>query len=283
MQKRYNNYRNPAKYIFALMLVLLLACEKKFKWTYEEVIEGIPVVESIITNENTNQIVKLSLVRTDPNSENIPLSGANVSVTLGALVFQFTESAQFPGMYISNDAFSGVPGMEVKLKVEVLDKTYEASDRMQAVSAGNQALFLPSSHDTTLFYLVRSGSILYTTEPAMWEFNISWDFLPNYAHLSAEQCKARIFYYDLKVLDQGQIFAPQQDEQYFPEGAQVIQTKYSLSDKHKEFRRSLLLETEWRGGFMDVSPGTVYTNLNNGAMGFFGASAVVRDTFNIAR
>jgi hypothetical protein len=170
---------------------------------------------------------------------------------------------------------------DITLKIIYNGKEYEATDRMIPVSASNRALFLPTGTDSTRYYLVESSSILYTPEPAMWEFNISWDFLPEYSGADLDTCRARLFYYDLKVIDQGQIFAPQQEKIYFPKGSLVHQTKYALSDEHKKFRRSLLLETEWRGGLMDVSPGIVYTNVTNGGMGFFGASSVVRDTFYI--
>lgn len=268
-------------FLLVFQAVLFSSCEKLFNWDYKEIKEVIPVVESVITNDMQEQSVRLSLVRSDPNSEFVPLSGAQVIVSVGSTDFNFSESFQQPGLYISDQPFAGIIGEEIRCTVIYNDQTYDATDIMIQVSSSSRGLFLPVSYDSTTYYFVESGSILYTAEPAMWEFRIYWDFLPGYEGVDPDSCRARIYYYDLKVLDQGQIFAPQQQNQYFPRGAVVYQTKYALSEEHRKFRRSLLLETEWRGGLMDVSPGTVLTNVSNGGLGFFGASAVVRDTFFI--
>lgn len=268
-------------FLLVFQAVLFSSCEKLFNWDYNEVKEEIPVVEAVITNELQEQSVRLSLVRSDPNSLFIPLIGAQVIVSVGNTDYSFSESIQQPGLYISDQPFQGIIGEEIRCSVVYNEKIYDASDRMIQVSPSNRGLFLQAGSDSTRYYFQESGSAMYTNEPAMWEFQIYWDFLPAYAGVDPDSCRARIYYYDLKVLDQGQIFSPQQQNQYFPQGAVVYQTKYALSEEHRKFRRSLLLETEWRGGLMDVSPGTVYTNFSNGGLGFFGASAVVRDTFLI--
>ncbi|MBE9509733.1 MAG: hypothetical protein IMY71_02550, partial [Bacteroidetes bacterium] len=41
---------------------------------------------------------------------------------------------------------------------------------------------------------------------------------------------------------------------------------------------TMLSETEWKGGVFDVLPGNVYTNLSEGAVGFFAVSTVVSDS-----
>jgi len=264
-----------------LFLLIFSSCEKVFDWQYPEITEEIPVVETIITNELKHHEVRLSLVRSDPNQSALPLVDAIVHVAIGGNSYEFAEMTGNPGTYVSLQPFIGVSGTEIKLQVEWKDMIYTATDNMQPVSPTNRGLFLPVGIDSSLYYLVQSASIFFTNEPAMWEFNIFWDFLPEYVGHDPDSCRARIFYYELKGIDQGQIFAPQQQNIYFPKGAIVYQTKYSLSEEHKKFRRSLLLETEWRGGLMDVSPGSVYTNVSNGGMGFFGASSVLRDTFYI--
>ncbi len=40
----------------------------------------------------------------------------------------------------------------------------------------------------------------------------------------------------------------------------------------------MLSETDWRGGVFDVLPGNARTNLSEGAVGFFTAADVIRDT-----
>ena len=88
-----------------------------------------------------------------------------------------------------------------------------------------------------------------------------------------------IFYsYTLSTIDVNQLFKPAVENLSFPAGAMVIRTKYSLSPDHERFLRSLLSETDWRGGWFDVMHGNLHTNLNNGAVGFFAACSVVQDT-----
>lgn len=266
---------------FLLFLAVISSCEKKFNWNYDDFDYPHPVVESLITNELKNQTVILSYAKSAPSLPALPFSGAVVTVKIGETVYGFTESTLSPGTYISQLQFIGVSGQEITLRIEYEGIIYEATDQMEPVSPSARALFLPLENDSTMFYFVKSNAIFNTPEPAMWELIVVWDTLPGYEDEDPKLCRARFFYYNLKTLDPGSIFAPQGEKVYVPKGATVFQTKYSLSEKHVNFRRSLLLETEWRGGLMDVSPGSVYTNLSEGALGFFGACAVAKDTFQI--
>ena len=64
----------------------------------------------------------------------------------------------------------------------------------------------------------------------------------------------------------------------FPKGSSIIRKRYSVSEPYETFLRSLLSETEWRGGVFDIERANVNTNLSEGAIGFFAASTVVTDT-----
>ena len=61
----------------------------------------------------------------------------------------------------------------------------------------------------------------------------------------------------------------------------IIESKYSVTPEHAGFIRSMLLETEWRGGLFDVAQGNLETNLSQGAFGFFAISTVIRDTLTV--
>ena len=65
---------------------------------------------------------------------------------------------------------------------------------------------------------------------------------------------------------------------FFPLGTKIIRKRYSLTDEHQVFLRSLLMETEWRGGIFDVQQGNVLTNVSKGGLGFFGACTVTTDS-----
>ena len=74
------------------------------------------------------------------------------------------------------------------------------------------------------------------------------------------------------------MFSPARERVYFPPGTNVNITKESLSDGYAEYLRGLLSETSWNGGLFDVKPGDPYTNLSQGAIGYFAATTVIRDT-----
>jgi hypothetical protein len=74
------------------------------------------------------------------------------------------------------------------------------------------------------------------------------------------------------------MYKPDKEIFQFPKGTTVIRRKYSVSDAYRAFLRSMLSETEWRGGVFDVQRSNVTTNLSEGAVGFFAVCSVVADT-----
>jgi hypothetical protein len=74
------------------------------------------------------------------------------------------------------------------------------------------------------------------------------------------------------------VFAPNSQNINFPMGTVLIQRRYSLTDEHATFIRSLLLETAWQGGLFNTASANITTNLSQGAVGFFGACGVVEKT-----
>ena len=262
-----------------ISIFILSSCEKAFDWQYQNENSKILVVESIITNENKNQTVSLSWVRANPNDAAIPVTNASVNVTMAGNTYLFNHDALNPGNYISQQAFIGVVDMPINIEIVVDGQIYTGTDKMIPVTPSQRIKFKQVSTTDTLYEVTAVASTLSSTEQAMWEISIDWSSLPAYQNKPADSCKASLFYYDLKTIDVSEVFAPVKQTLEFPKGATVVQTKYSLSPEHAEFRRSMLLETEWRGGMFDVSPGTVLTNIKGNAVGFFGASSVVKHTF----
>ncbi len=260
-------------------ILFLSSCEKAFDWQYQNENSKILIVEGIITNENKTQTVNLSWVRANPNDADIPVTNADVSVKIAGVTYLYSHDSLNPGLYKSQQAFIGVVDVPVSIKIIVDGVTYTGYDKMIPVTTSQRVKFKQVSTTDTLYEVTNVSGTLSSTEQAMWEINIDWSFLPAYQNKPADSCKARLYYYDLKTIDVSEVFAPAKQTLEFPKGATVVQTKYSLSYRHAEFIRSMLLETEWRGGMFDVSPGTVFTNINGGAVGFFGASSVFKHTF----
>jgi hypothetical protein len=78
-----------------------------------------------------------------------------------------------------------------------------------------------------------------------------------------------------------EIFKPAKEDFSFPVNSVVIRKKYSVSPAYRAFLRSVLSETEWRGGLFDVDRANATTNLSAGAVGFFAVTTVLTDTMTI--
>ena len=116
-----------------------------------------------------------------------------------------------------------------------------------------------------------------SSPPSMTWIQYDWSADTLYSEQYGSSRAAEVFY-DLDNIDPEKIFAPDKEVLLFPHKTWIFRKKYSLSEDHQEFIRSLLLETEWRGGFFDAEQGNVPTDFRNGARGWFGACAVVADT-----
>ena len=276
-----HNFVGFGAFVFLWLSLLLFfsSCEKSFDWHYKDNDIKILAVEGIITNQNKKQTIALSWVRSDPNQAAIPITNATVNVKMAGNTYFFLPDSLNLGNYKSQLAFIGVVDVPIVLEVVVDGVTYTGSDVMIPVSSTQRANFNQISTTDTLYQIVSPSSTYYSNEQAMWVIDIDWSTLPAYQGTPADSCKARLFYYDLKTIDVSEVFAPGKQSLKFPKGASVTQVKYSLSANHAEFRRSLLLETEWRGGMFDVSPGTVFTNISGQSVGFFGGCSVVRDMY----
>ncbi|MDD3876502.1 MAG: DUF4249 family protein [Bacteroidales bacterium] len=270
-------------FLIFVMLFIFSSCEKRFDWDFDDTPQDVLAVEGIITNQSTFQKIKLSMVRGDPNLPSIPVTDASVSVSKGGQTYIFEHDSIIDGMYVSQQQFGATVGTQTHLTIVHNGKTYKATDVMINITASFRINLSADSQNPGWYYFPSNESYFYSSEQAMWIVDADWSFLPDFQDKPADSCKAKVFYFSLKNIDVNQLFAQGRQSVKVPEGAQVIQTKYSLSPEHAEFWRSVLLETDWRGGYFDVSQGEVFTNISGNAVGFFGASAVFRETFIVGQ
>ena len=113
-----------------------------------------------------------------------------------------------------------------------------------------------------------------TNNPSMVEINLNWGHLPGFRNLPRDETRASIIYYTVKSIDVNKIFKPARERVPFPVGTRVYRRQYSMNPEQEDFVRTLMAETEWRGGQFDVQPGNVRTNLSEGAVGYFSVSQV---------
>ncbi len=254
-----------------------ISCEKKISPDFKYDGKTFLIVDGIITNENKFQEIKLTKSVSSLNEKPEFVSGAIVSVSDGIYSYNFTEDTA--GIYISDTKFSAVINKIFTLNIDFNGKNFSA--QAKAVPVLNYYSINYVRYNDSLYNIPQATATFNPDEAAMYAVKLDWSSVPGYENLPEEETKAKMFFYDLKTIDVNEIFHPAYESILFPKGTQIIVKKYSLSPEHEKFVRSLLLETSWNGAYFDTEEDNVYTNLSDGALGFFGASIVLSDTIYV--
>jgi hypothetical protein len=254
---------------YIAFLFALVSCEQKTDW---DIHEGEPflVADCIITNELKNHEFHLYRSSAEMNHAPEGYPGAIVKLYDGSSTIIFTEDPVIPGRYVSALPFIGTAGLQYSMVV-----LYEGhSDKALASMAGVAPLeeLRTVASDEYFRYIFNQAVPAY-----MLEVYYDWSGNPAYCEQYGS-CDASEVFYSLHNIDVGKIFAPDKQIIRFPHSTRIIRRKYSLNEDHQAFIRSLLLETEWRGGFFDTEQGNVPTNFRHGLRGWFAACTVVSDT-----
>lgn len=254
-----------------LLLGFWAACEQEIEHPIPFSGKRHLVAESVITNEYRRHELNLHYSVNALNELPEAVSGAEVFIFEGYNTLTFSEAENSPGKYLTDSAFIAVINRVYRMQIRIDGDIYEAACRMLPVND-----FEPVGWETIGTDSCRLTNLppqYSPVENAMHEIRIDWSHLPIYA--DSVKTSAIMYRYTLSSLDIPQLFAPDAEQIIFPPGAIITQRKYSLSPEHAEFMRSVLLETEWRGGLFDTEQGQVITNFSEGALGFFGACSVI--------
>lgn len=261
-------------------MFIFSSCEKSIKWELQNSDNEYFIVEGIITNEYKNQKIVITKSFYDINDTGANVLGANVSVYDGFTRFSFSEDSLSPGVYYSDEKFIGVVNRIYSLNIILNDKTYSAVTEMLPVIDYEPISYVFDSI-IGLYAFTNYPSQFSFDEDAMYIIEIDRSNTLEYADSAYNAIHSVLYFYTLTSLDVTELFMPQSELIYFPQGSVITERKFSLTPAHAQFYRSLLLETTWRGGVFDLDQGNVTTNLTNGALGFFGACSVIEKTFEI--
>lgn len=263
-------------FIILMIILSLSSCQEKIEWELEMENELRLVVDAKITNERKAHEVKLSLPVYEINGESRPVSGAEVYILRGDQRYDLAEDSLRPGVYLTDPDVQGVVGKLYILYIKVNDYEFWAGAKMEAVTPIRYPRSYKVSDDPELYELYFTGS----DAPSFMKLEMDWSDIPGYEDLPDEDNHAVVFGYNFSILtvDANEMFASNHDQVRFPPGTHVIITKESLSEGYQEYLRGMLSETTWNGGMFDVKPGDPFTNLSAGAIGYFAATTVVRDT-----
>ena len=251
------------RYTILLFVICLLvqACEESTHFPLKTTDSNLVVVEGILTNENINHRIKLTKPYKTQNETPEAISGAVVTLKDESASYILTELPAGSGEYYTPQ-MRAVTGKVYTLSISYHEREYTAQDSAVPVEA-LEAIQYTKAGDQYELVFTSSGQ-----EPNFIEYTID----------VSNTAAARLIYYDLKTIDVNEIYKPDKEEYTFPAGATIIRKKYSVSAAYRAFLRSMLSETEWRGGAFDVERDNVLTNLSEGAVGFFAVSTVVADT-----
>jgi hypothetical protein len=257
-------------YKIIVLALLLYSCEERTEIIFPIEDTGLVAVQAVLTNENISQEITLTLPYQQLNGTPLPARGATVKVIEGlGPAYTFIEDPNRAGVYVSAP-FQAVSGTTYQLEIIYEDKKITARDLGEPVEPMEALAFQPVGNQ---FELSSDDS---GQSPHYYDYQLSWKNTA--ACLPDANCTARVFFYYLKNIDVNDIYKPGKKQFLFPAGTTIIRKKHSVSGAYRNYLRSMLSETEWRGGVFDVERANAITNLSSGGIGFFAITSVVSDT-----
>ena len=260
-------------WIHIIFILILSSCVKEEDWVVPENGKEYIVVDGIITNEYKTQQIYLHHSKMELNDVPVPVRGAQVLISNEDEIFQLVEDPEEAGRYITDTIVVARFSKNYSLLIYYKDRFYSAQAYMLPGKTFPELTY-KKNDDNDLYFIDYVARSFEAEDPAMWEILIDWSFVPGYESIDPDECKKRLLFYTLPTLDVSQVFAPIVQQVYFPAGTRIIERRYSLTDEHAAYIRTLLLETSWQGGVFPSDPANVTTNLSEGAIGFFGICAV---------
>lgn len=263
-------------FVLALLLIPVLSCEEETEWELQKA-ESVMVVDAILTDELKQQEIFIQKSVQDLNQQPEFISDATVKVYVGNIIdndfewkieYEFHESETEPGRYVSSP-FAIAYDQIYALVIDYNDFHTEAFATGAYISELRKDTVYQKDD---LYAYVYTGS----NSPAITEVYYDWSHNSEYCEQYGS-CYAAETFYTLNFIEVSEEFSPAKQEILFPAGTTITRRKYSLSNEHQKFIRSLLIETEWRGGLFDVEYGNVPTNFSNGANGWFAVCMVLQD------
>ncbi len=257
------------------MSLAVLSCEEQLDENIKAQSTNLLVVEGMLTNERVNHKITLTLPHAQQNDEPLAASGAFVAIIdSDENVTLLRELPRGSGNYYT-DSLRAVFGKFYLLFIRYQGQEYRAID-----TPPPGQLLPPLQTEEVIVNNTPQRKIVFEesgTAPSYTDYYINWSNTSQCVGQPAN-CRAKLAYYDLKNIDVQEIYAPDKAPVHFPVGSRIIRKRYSTSEAYTEYLRSILSETEWRGGAFDIERNNVPTNLSEGAVGFFAVTAVVTDT-----
>jgi hypothetical protein len=236
--------------------------------------ESVPIIDALLTSELKIQKINVYFSSQELNSEPRPVTNALIKVVTNENEYLFIESDTTEGLYLSKNPFRCATGIKYKLIVLAHDIQDTATAEMVGITP-MQSYDIIASDSLYRFLYHEDNAFSFTEVVYDWSSN-------DEMCLRYNSCIASEHFYTFDNLDVNKLLPPEKQIIRFPSGTKIIRHKYSLHSHHRDFLRSLLLETEMRGGLFDVEQGNVITNFKHGIRGWFGVCMVKSDTIQFS-
>lgn len=271
MQKLY-------KYIFTVCAAaIVFSCEETINIDTSSTDSKV-VIEGLVTNVAGGSYVKLSRSRNFyDNGQTNRISNAQVTVNSSTgeqIVFVHNPSGGTDslGYYFPNPNFSGSVGTSYTLTVEVDGQTYSATDELLPVTTIDSLSVeidpdqFEDPEEPGEYYAV----FMYAKEPQDRVDYYLFKFYKN-GELVLDW-PTDVYVFDDETL--GESIDHVEIAEYYKEGDVVKTEIYSLSREGFIYYSDLATLLNNDGGMFSPPPANPRSNLSNGAMGYFQASAV---------
>ncbi len=266
------------KYTLVVTAILVLfSCEKQIDFDLNNQENARLVVEGDLTDEAKVHTVELTRTSSYYENQEAPReTGATVVLYDGTTNQNLTETA--PGIYQTPITYAGVIGKTYTLNITTSDNEfYTASSALESVSTIDTVLA-----DLGLSFEDEDALILshYGPEPAGVGNNYMWLVTINGVDYTEDV--GDIMFVTDEFVDGNYIAGFEFQEIELADLPILKETDtlnisvemHSISKPYYDFLLAIVLETEFNGGLFSGPPANIPSNISNGALGFFRASAV---------
>jgi hypothetical protein len=263
------------KYIlFSFIALLVVSCQKQIDFELNNQENARLVVEGTVTDSAKVHVVELTRTTSYYENQAAPReTGATVTINDGVTIQTLTETK--PGVYETPASYAGVIGRTYTLSITTDDgENYMATSELEPVAAIDTVLMDVGKdfEDNDVLILQHYGQ-----EPAGLGNNYMW--LVDINGIDYTEDVADIMFVTDEFVD-GNYIAGFEFQEIPLEDLPVADTMrltvemHSISKSYYDFLLAMVLETEYNGGLFSGPPANIPSNISNGALGFFRASAV---------
>ncbi len=264
-------------YIGILLSITLFSCTEKYDVDLVDGASNRLVVEGSITSEF--KIHQVTLSRTGAYFRNEPAVrelNATVTITDGDTVINLFDE-QNDGVYLTDKEIAGKPGNTYTLNVTLSNgEVYTAIEFMKPILPMDSMNYQYKKSDFPFDENYYYNFLIYFQEPPAEGDYYQWELFLDNEHISdtlrtktieSDELYNGSYIADLAIY-QIPAYKIEQDTVF------ALLQMLSISKEKYDYCRAILLETDYSGGGFGGPPSNVPSNISNGALGFFSASAV---------